>query len=79
MFLVMSHTDSIEANVESAEVHVERGTEQLQHAAYYQVQQCCFSISLTLIYCNTVSIISGLSVSFVLFRENHARGCAFWL
>ncbi|KAG2461055.1 STX12 protein, partial [Polypterus senegalus] len=29
--------DSIEANVESAEVHVERGTEQLQQAAYYQV------------------------------------------
>ncbi|KAJ8267724.1 hypothetical protein COCON_G00128960 [Conger conger] len=28
--------DSIEANVESAEVHVDRGTEQLQRAAYYQ-------------------------------------------
>ncbi len=32
-------TDSIEANVESAEVHVERGAEQLQRAAQYQVQQ----------------------------------------
>lgn len=30
-------TDSIEANVENAEVHVERGAEQLQRAAYYQV------------------------------------------
>lgn len=30
-------TDSIEANVENAEVHVERGTEQLQRANYYQV------------------------------------------
>lgn len=30
-------TDSIEANVENAEVHVERGTEQLQRASYYQV------------------------------------------
>lgn len=29
--------DSIEANVENAEVHVERGTEQLQRASYYQV------------------------------------------
>lgn len=28
--------DSIEANVESAEVHVEHGTEQLQRATYYQ-------------------------------------------
>uniref|UniRef100_A0A8L0DPY0 Syntaxin 12 n=1 Tax=Oncorhynchus mykiss TaxID=8022 RepID=A0A8L0DPY0_ONCMY len=28
--------DSIEANVESAEVHVDRGTEQLQRASYYQ-------------------------------------------
>lgn len=29
--------DSIEANVESAEVHVDRGAVQLQKAAYYQV------------------------------------------
>lgn len=45
----MSNTDSIEANVESAEVHVEHGTEQLQRAAYYKVlhyktlQKCIFS------------------------------------
>lgn len=32
-------TDSIEANVESSEVHVERATDQLQRAAYYQVSQ----------------------------------------
>lgn len=31
-------TDSIEANVESAEVHVDRGAVQLQKAAYYQVR-----------------------------------------
>jgi syntaxin 12/13 len=30
--------DSIEANVESSEVHVERATDQLQQAAYYQVK-----------------------------------------
>lgn len=30
--------DSIEANVESSEVHVERGAEQLQRAAHYQVR-----------------------------------------
>lgn len=29
--------DSIEANVETAEVHVESANEQLQRAAYYQV------------------------------------------
>lgn len=29
--------DSIEANVENAEVHVDRGAVQLQKAAYYQV------------------------------------------
>lgn len=34
-----AHSDSIEANVENAEVHVERGTEQLQRASYYQVDQ----------------------------------------
>lgn len=32
--------DSIEANVESSEVHVERATDQLQRAAYYQVRAC---------------------------------------
>lgn len=32
-----SLADSIEANVESAEVHVDRGAVQLQKAAYYQV------------------------------------------
>lgn len=30
--------DSIEANVESSEVHVERGAEQLQRAVHYQVR-----------------------------------------
>lgn len=36
-FLHPCPVDSIEANVENAEVHVERGTDQLQRAAYYQV------------------------------------------
>lgn len=49
----MSHTDSIEANVESAEVHVEHGTEQLQRAAYYQVQQYrCKKSNLILLWHN---------------------------
>lgn len=59
----MSHTDSIEANVESSEVHVERGTEQLQRAAYYQVQHCRFNISITLFCYSTMSIISDLFLS----------------
>ncbi|GAA6103005.1 syntaxin-12 isoform X1 [Tachysurus ichikawai] len=45
--------DSIEANVESAEVHVERGTEQLQHAAYYQrksrKRMCILALVLSLV------------------------------
>lgn len=36
--LFFSFADSIEANVESSEVHVERATDQLQRAAYYQVK-----------------------------------------
>lgn len=36
-FLVLCFTDSIEANVESAEAHVDRGAAQLQKAAYFQV------------------------------------------
>jgi hypothetical protein len=35
---IVCFTDSIEANVESSEVHVERATDQLQRAAYYQVK-----------------------------------------
>lgn len=38
----MPFADSIEANVENADVHVERGAEQLQRAAYYQVSLCLF-------------------------------------
>lgn len=36
--LLFFFADSIEANVESSEVHVERATDQLQRAAYYQVR-----------------------------------------
>lgn len=35
---ILLFADSIEANVESSEVHVERATDQLQRAAYYQVK-----------------------------------------
>ncbi|KAB5586748.1 hypothetical protein PHYPO_G00005120 [Pangasianodon hypophthalmus] len=45
--------DSIEANVESAEVHVEHGTEQLQRAAYYQrksrKRMCILALVLSLV------------------------------
>lgn len=51
----VASTDSIEANVENAEVHVERGAEQLQRAAYYQVPpacrrySCCHSLGFVLV------------------------------
>lgn len=54
--------DSIEANVENAEVHVERGGEQLQRAAYYQVSLqpspwvSSFSKSLPLIVLSLLSL-----------------------
>lgn len=45
--------DSIEANVESSEVHVEHGTEQLQRAAYYQrksrKRMCILALVLSLV------------------------------
>ncbi|CAB1320405.1 unnamed protein product [Coregonus sp. 'balchen'] len=45
--------DSIEANVESAEVHVDRGTEQLQRAAYYQLKSrkkmCILAVVLSIV------------------------------
>ncbi|KAB0380448.1 hypothetical protein FD755_008232 [Muntiacus reevesi] len=45
--------DSIEANVESSEVHVERATDQLQRAAYYQKKSrkkiCILVLVLTVI------------------------------
>ncbi|XP_017335412.1 syntaxin-12 [Ictalurus punctatus] len=45
--------DSIESNVESSEVHVERGTEQLQRAAYYQrksrKRMCILALVLSLV------------------------------
>lgn len=37
-FTLFQFTDSIEANVETADVYVERGAVQLQKAAYYQVR-----------------------------------------
>ncbi|XP_016088934.1 syntaxin-12-like [Sinocyclocheilus grahami] len=45
--------DSIEASVEGAEVHVERGAEQLQQAAYYQrksrKRMCVLALILSLV------------------------------
>ncbi|KAM9418697.1 syntaxin-12-like isoform 1-T1 [Salvelinus alpinus] len=45
--------DSIEANVESAEVHVDRGTEQLQRAAYFQQKSrkkmCILAVVLSIV------------------------------
>lgn len=57
--------DSIEANVENAEVHVEQGTEQLQRAAYYQVslQQslCVLPFSEIPSYNSPVSAVSFIA------------------
>ncbi|XP_042151064.1 syntaxin-12 isoform X1 [Oncorhynchus tshawytscha] len=45
--------DCIEANVESAEVHVDRGTEQLQRAAYFQQKSrkkmCVLAVVLSIV------------------------------
>uniref|UniRef100_A0A8C7CPU8 Syntaxin-12 n=1 Tax=Oncorhynchus kisutch TaxID=8019 RepID=A0A8C7CPU8_ONCKI len=45
--------DSIEANVESAEVHVDRGTEKLQRAAYFQQKSrkkmCILAVVLSIV------------------------------
>lgn len=43
MFL---NTDSIEANVEHAQIHVEEGTKQLSAAQSYQVRQVYMSLLL---------------------------------
>uniref|UniRef100_A0A3B3Y9U1 t-SNARE coiled-coil homology domain-containing protein n=1 Tax=Poecilia mexicana TaxID=48701 RepID=A0A3B3Y9U1_9TELE len=48
--------DSIEANVENAEVHVERGAEQLQRAAYYQ-QKSRKKMCILAIVCSIMLII----------------------
>ncbi|XP_040280273.1 syntaxin-12 [Bufo bufo] len=57
--------DSIEANVESAEVHVERGTEQLQRASYYQKKsrkKICILILILVIVAAILGFIIWLSV-----------------
>ncbi|XP_071225066.1 syntaxin-12-like isoform X3 [Salvelinus alpinus] len=60
--------DSIEANVESAEVHVDRGTEQLQRAAYFQFFVSAAQLSPTH---PSLCSVSHLSKSPV-------RRCASW-
>ncbi|MEE6523538.1 hypothetical protein FKM82_022490, partial [Ascaphus truei] len=57
--------DSIEANVESAEVHVERGTEQLQSASYYQKKsrkKICILMLALAIAAGILGIIIWISV-----------------
>ncbi|KAJ8334912.1 hypothetical protein SKAU_G00405510 [Synaphobranchus kaupii] len=49
--------DSIEANVESAEVHVDHGTEQLQRAAHYQRKSRKKICILVMVLCVVVTIL----------------------
>ncbi|KAF3834481.1 hypothetical protein F7725_025685 [Dissostichus mawsoni] len=53
--------DSIEANVENAEVHVERGTEQLQRAAYYQ-QKSRKRMCIIAMVCSIVLVILAIII-----------------
>ncbi|KAL0605015.1 Syntaxin-12 [Plecturocebus cupreus] len=56
--------DSIEANVESSEVHVERATEQLQRAAYYQKKSRKKMCILVLVL-SVIVVILGLIIWLV--------------
>ncbi|XP_051892556.1 syntaxin-12 [Pristis pectinata] len=56
--------DSIEANVESAEVHVEQGTHQLQRAAYYQ-KKSRKKICILIVFLGIVGVILGLVIWWV--------------
>ncbi|XP_069396503.1 syntaxin-12-like [Delphinus delphis] len=51
--------DSIEANVESSEVHVERATDQLQRAAYYQ-KKSRKKICIPVLVLSVIIVILGL-------------------
>lgn len=88
-FTVFQFTDSIEANVESAEVHVERGAVQLQKAAYYQVRlrdmfNMMFYTQPVLCSCNYVNtdavylhfMFYTFTSFFVVCRGSPVRGCA---
>ncbi|KAM4797218.1 syntaxin-12 isoform 2-T2 [Rhinophrynus dorsalis] len=57
--------DSIEANVESAEVHVERGTEQLQRASYYQ-KKSRKKICILVLILVAAAFILGISIYFAV-------------
>ncbi|MXQ79457.1 hypothetical protein E5288_WYG000691 [Bos mutus] len=50
--------DSIEANVESSEVHVERATDQLQRAAYYQKKSRKKICILVLVLCGCTFLVN---------------------
>uniref|UniRef100_A0A8C9ASP7 Syntaxin-12 n=1 Tax=Prolemur simus TaxID=1328070 RepID=A0A8C9ASP7_PROSS len=56
--------DSIEANVESSEVHVERATDQLQRAAYYQKKSRKKMCILVLVL-SVIIVILGLIIWLV--------------
>uniref|UniRef100_A0A8C5W507 t-SNARE coiled-coil homology domain-containing protein n=1 Tax=Microcebus murinus TaxID=30608 RepID=A0A8C5W507_MICMU len=56
--------DSIEANVESSEVHVERATDQLQRAAYYQ-KKSCKKMCIPVLVLSMIIVILGLIIWLV--------------
>lgn len=66
--------DSIEANVENAEVHVERGTEQLQRAAYYQV-----GVSVTTLWRHSAQTLTITLLSRLYRSKSPGRRSASWL
>lgn len=57
--LFFCFADSIEANVESSEVHVERATDQLQRAAYYQ-KKSRKKICILVLVLSVIAAIFGL-------------------
>lgn len=65
-----ARADSIEANVENAEVHVERGTEQLHRASYYQVGGGTF--------CRKQPDINHLLDSSVAEKVTQEDVCSCW-
>ncbi|TKC39920.1 hypothetical protein EI555_019685, partial [Monodon monoceros] len=57
--MMIHDQDSIEANVESSEVHVERATDQLQRAAYYQ-KKSRKKICILVLVLSVIIVILGL-------------------
>lgn len=59
--------DSIEANVESSEVHVERATDQLQRAAYYQ-KKSRKKICILVLVLSVIAVIFGV-IMWLIYRK----------